>query len=274
MSQSTIHSTLSFEHPCFSNHGARVARIHLAVAPYCNIKCAFCRPTVNPCIHGCAPGLANEILTPQQALEHLRRVRESGIDIRIVGIAGPGEPLANPETFETLRLIKAEYPQIHLCLSTNGLFLPEQASRLAQLGVETLTVTVNAHTPNVAVHIYEHVSGERGENAVRRLLERQRTGVKEAVKAGMVVKINSVYVPGINDDDILQISREMRAIGATLQNILPVIARDTMAKVAPPDAEQLEQMRERCGVNLEQFVRCKHCRADAIVDAEPSCAGK
>ena len=145
---------------------------------------------------------------------------------------------------------------------------------MAQLGVETLTVTVNAHTPNVAVHIYEHVSGERGENAVRRLLERQRTGVKEAVKAGMVVKINSVYVPGINDDDILQISREMRAIGATLQNILPVIARDTMAKVTPPDAEQLEQMRERCGVNLEQFVRCKHCRADAIVDAEPSCAGK
>ena len=72
----------------------------------------------------------------------------------------------------------------------------------------------------------------------------------------------------------MQISREMRAIGATLQNILPVIARDTMAKVTPPDAEQLEQMRERCGVNLEQFVRCKHCRADAIVDAEPSCAGK
>ncbi|MFR9224257.1 MAG: radical SAM protein [Flavonifractor plautii] len=163
---------------------------------------------------------------------------------------------------------KAEYPQIHLCLSTNGLFLPEQASRLAQLGVETLTVTVNAHTPNVAVHIYEHVSGERGENAVRRLLERQRTGVKEAVKAGMVVKINSVYVPGINDDDILQISREMRAIGATLQNILPVIARDTVGLLRRTRAVGC-----RCGRGAASIwnslcagaLPCRHCGRGTVL---------
>ncbi len=66
--------------------------------------------------------------------------------MKVVGIAGPGDPLANPKTFETFELVKKEFPEMHLCLSTNGLLLTEHLDRLVNLGVHSVTVTINALT--------------------------------------------------------------------------------------------------------------------------------
>jgi len=45
----------------------------------------------------------------------------------VLGIAGPGDPLANPErTFETFRRLSLEAPDIKLCVSTNGWLCPIQ----------------------------------------------------------------------------------------------------------------------------------------------------
>ena len=69
--------------------------------------------------------------------------------IKVVAVAGPGEPLANDETFETLRLVGEKYPGIILCLSTNGLLLPDKISELDSLGVSNITVTMNAINPQI-----------------------------------------------------------------------------------------------------------------------------
>ncbi len=71
----------------------------------------------------------------------------------VVGIAGPGEPLANEETLETLRLIRRAYPEISLCVCTNGLSLPDRCEELQELGVRHLTVTINGFDPSVVAQI-------------------------------------------------------------------------------------------------------------------------
>lgn len=260
---------LPFEHPCFSNAGGGAARMHLAVAPRCNIKCGFCRPTVSPCVHGCAPGLSNRLLSPEEAVAWVRQVQEErGVEIAIVGIAGPGEPLCNLETFQTIAQVRRAFPKIHICLSTNGLLLPQSVELIRQLDVETLTVTVNAVTPRVGARIYESVMGVPGEEGVRPLLENQWQGISMAVRAGLVVKINSVFVPGVNGEELPLIAQRGREEGANIQNILPLIPRERFAQQHSPDGCELRRVREEAGRSLEQFERCRHCRADAVVLAD------
>lgn len=257
---------LSFAHPCFSNDGGHVSRMHLAVAPKCNIKCGFCQPTVSPCVHGCIPGLSKTLLTPEQAEARVRQVmEEQGVEIGIIGIAGPGEPLCNQETFQAIALIRQVFPKIHICLSTNGLVLPQSVQLLKQLHVETLTVTVNALTAPVGARIYEHIMGIPGEEGVRLLIERQWRGIALAVEAGLVVKINSVFVPGVNGEELAQIAERGKQAGANIQNIIPLIPREKFAKQQAPDICELRGVRGSAGRFLEQFTHCRHCRADSVV---------
>lgn len=260
----------SFNHPCFQNTAAKLARMHLPVAKNCNIKCSFCNPNSgDSCIHGCIPGLTREVLSPSEALERLRQVREDqGIKIKIVGIAGPGEPLFNEETFQTMALIREHYPEIHLCLSTNGLLLPKNVDRIASIGVETLTVTVNCLSVSVARTIYDHVMWRRDDTAFEMLMENQRIGIGMAAEKGLCIKVNSVLIAGENEAELPEIARKAKEWGAYIHNVLPLIPRADTKKRHAPDKAIIERIRSQCGEYLCQFEKCRHCRADAIVDAD------
>src|SRR5512141_901884 len=107
-------------HPCF-NPGAKGphGRIHLPVAPHCNIRCNYCNRKFD-CVNESRPGVSSAILSPKQALVYTEKVLEKEPRISVVGIAGPGDPFANPlETLETMRLIRKRFPEMLLCLSTN-----------------------------------------------------------------------------------------------------------------------------------------------------------
>ncbi|MCM2266068.1 MAG: radical SAM protein, partial [Desulfuromonadales bacterium] len=88
------------EHPCFGGDHAKAGRIHLPVAPGCNIKCGFCERRFD-CANESRPGVTSRVLTPEQAVERVRLVKrhmekQGGAQLKVVGIAGPGDPLANP----------------------------------------------------------------------------------------------------------------------------------------------------------------------------------
>jgi len=69
----TIHSR-SLRHPCF-NVAAKgsFGRVHLPVAPTCNIKCNFCDRR-SDCVNESRPGVTSSVLEPDQALRYLDRV--------------------------------------------------------------------------------------------------------------------------------------------------------------------------------------------------------
>ena len=114
-------------HPCFNEKmHDKVGRAHVPVAPKCNIFCNFCTRDIN-----------NEEDRP-------------GVAVSVVGVAGPGDSLANEETFEFFEKLAKEQPDLIKCMSTNGLLLPKYADRLAELGVNSVTVTINAVDPEIA----------------------------------------------------------------------------------------------------------------------------
>jgi nitrogen fixation protein NifB len=210
-------------------------------------------------------------LTPQQGLEEVRRTMENGQFgkiIKVVGIAGPGDPLANDETFETFRLIRSEFPELMFCLSTNGLLLPDKIDELKSINLHSLTITINALSPGVGALIYRHVTlrGKTyvGVEGAALLIDRQLDGLRLAAQAGLVVKVNTVLIPGTNDLQIPLIAEKIVSLGAYVMNIMPIIPQAELAAVLPPTAEYLESVRAANEGLIGQFRNCRQCRADAV----------
>ena len=257
-------------HPCFGGNHHKNGRMHLAVAPKCNIKCGYCSRK-HDCANESRPGVTSRLLTPGEAIIKVREVMASpvvGPIIKVIGIAGPGDPLANEETFETFELVKKEFPHLMLCMSTNGLLLPESIDRLYELGLHSLTVTINALDPAVGAGIYRHViyHGRHytGVEGARILISNQLEGLKRAGELGLTIKVNSVLVPGLNDEQMPLIASRVKELGAFVMNIMPIIPQAELAHIMAPSEEQVAEIRKANEGIIGQFAHCKQCRADAI----------
>ena len=257
-------------HPCYSEEAHRqYARMHLPVAPRCNVQCRFCNRKYD-CVNETRPGVTSTILSAEQALDLVDRVVESMPSLSVVGIAGPGDSLANEETYETLRLVGERHPDLALCLATNGLLLPAKVEELVALGVRYVTVTVNALDPDVGSQIYSwiHHEGEtlRGRDAFQTLSSRQWDGVRECVEQGIVVKVNSVLIPGVNDTELPKIAQRSRDVGVDVMNVIPFIPvhGSEFENTTAPTRPGVERVREDCNQFTRQITHCARCRADAI----------
>ncbi len=254
-------------HPCFSLEGHhRYGRIHVPVAPACNIQCRYCARKFD-CVNESRPGVTSRVLRPEEGIERIRAAVGRDERFSVVGIAGPGDPLANEAAYELLKMARAEFPQLILCLSTNGLLLPEKADELARLGVKTLTVTINAVTEGTAGKIYKWALHEgkmyEGEEAGRLILKKQWEGLKAAVSAGFALKVNTILMPGLNEQEIPAIAEKAGGMGADLINITALIPQGDFARMERPSIHEIARMRHACLPHINIMTHCKQCRADA-----------
>lgn len=256
------------KHPCFSNHAhGRYGRMHIPCAPECNLNCAFCGRGVDGG-EGQLPGRTMQIVRPEQVAEYVASRLEAHPEITVLGIAGPGEPLFNPETFRVLEILRREFPQYPLCLGTNGYFLPENAQRLRDLGVETVTVTVNTLRPEISAQLNPWVITENGQRldgieGGELLIHRQLEGIRRSAAAGMTVKVNTVYVPNVNDGEMRGIAAEVQGCGASIMNIMPLRPAGRSKRLPAPLPEEIHRVRQQLEEILPQFYCCTQCRADA-----------
>jgi len=262
-------------HPCYSEEAHHhFARMHVAVAPACNIQCNYCNRKYD-CANESRPGVVSERLRPEDAVRKVLAVAEQVPELSVVGIAGPGDALAFPEaTFATLEGVARAAPDLTLCLSTNGLALPEHVDRLVSLGVRHVTVTVNMTDPAVGERIYPWIVRDgrkvRGAEASRILSERQLEGIALLRARGVLVKVNSVVIPGVNDAHLADVARTVRAAGAFLVNLVPLISAAEhgthfgLTGQRGPDAAELEAVQRACEVDARLMRHCRQCRADAV----------
>ena len=258
-------------HPCFDAEARhRFGRIHLPVAPRCNLQCNFCNRKFD-CINESRPGVTSAVLTPQQALAYLTDVVAQRPEIAVVGLAGPGDPFANPdETMETLRLVHKKFPDLLLCVATNGLAIGPHIEELARLKVSHVTMTITALDPKIGAEIYAWIrDGKRplrGEAAAALLLERQLDAIHQLKAHGIVVKVNSIVLPGINDEHIPEIAKAMSHFGVDIMNVMPLVpvAGAAFEALEPPDRPTTARLRLQCGLHLPQMAHCARCRADAV----------
>ncbi|PHV70531.1 nitrogen fixation protein NifB [Sporanaerobium hydrogeniformans] len=254
-------------HPCLSKEAHhKSGRIHLPVSPSCNIQCRFCKRGFNK--GEIRPGVSSLLLKPEETPAIVDKALTLCPELKVVGIAGPGDTLATDYALETFAIMKKTYPELISCLSTNGLKLYDKVERLKEVGVETITVTVNAVEPDILSQIIAYVIDEKGKKltglqGANKLIEAQLKGIKKAVELGILVKINTVLIPGINDEHVKEIAKVTKELGASLLNIIPLIPQHELADIKAPSCMLLERVRKEASEYLEVFRHCKHCRADA-----------
>jgi nitrogenase molybdenum-iron protein alpha/beta subunit/MoaA/NifB/PqqE/SkfB family radical SAM enzyme len=257
-------------HPCFNGCGSEYARMHLPIAPKCNIQCNYCVRKFD-CPNESRPGVTTEVLSPEEACQKYKMVKEKMPNLKVVGIAGPGDSLAEFEnTKKTLSLIRQEDPEVTFCLSTNGLLLPLYADELVELGVSHVTVTLNAVNPTIGAKIYKHIDymGHRyfGEIGAAILMANQLAGIKRLTSLGVICKVNIVMLKGINEYHIPVIVEKAKELGCEITNIMQLIpvAGSAFENMPLTSNKEIMQMRKRCGETLKQMYHCHQCRADAI----------
>ena len=258
-------------HPCFNAKvKGQYGRVHLPVAPKCNIKCNYCNRKYD-CVNESRPGVTSTVLNPEQALYYMDKVLEKEPRISVAGIAGPGDPFANPdETLETMRLIRERYPETILCLASNGMNLAPHVGELAETGVSHVTVTVNAVDPEIGKNIYSWVKDGkivyRGLQAAQLLLARQLQAIGKLKEHNITVKINTIVIPGINDHHVMDVARTMKNIGVDLLNCMAMFPNpDTIFEDIPePSIKEMAVLRNRAEEYLPQMRHCTRCRADAV----------
>jgi len=259
------------KHPCFNDKSRHLyGRIHLPVAPKCNIQCNFCNRKYD-CLNENRPGVTSKVLSPEQALLYLKNAMEIAPNIAVVGIAGPGDPFANPdETMKTLRLVREAYPEMLLCVATNGLNVLPYIDEMAELKVSHVTVTINAVDPKVGAEVYSWVRHRkkmyRDVNAAEVLLENQLAAVVKLKEVGITAKVNSIIIPGVNDEHIVEVADKVSKLGADILNCLPYYQNEgtVFENIEEPEPELVKSIQEKAQEFLPQMKHCARCRADAI----------
>jgi len=264
-------------HPCYSEGAHQhYARIHVAVAPACNIQCNYCNRKYD-CSNESRPGVTSGKLSPEEAVKKVLYVGGDIQQLSVVGIAGPGDALANPKkTFDTFRMLQEKAPDLKLCLSTNGLRLPDYIDELEKYNVDHVTVTINTvdTTGEIGSKIYPWVHWEHkkiwGAEGAKLLLEKQLEGIKMLTERGILVKANSVLIPGVNDKDLPNVAKKLKEMNVLLHNIMPLLSSPEFGTKfgldGVPSATDQEQMaaQEACGMDMKLMQHCRQCRADAV----------
>ncbi len=258
-------------HPCFDDQSRyKYARVHLPVAPRCNIQCNFCNRQFD-CVNESRPGVTSTILSPNEAFDYFKEVNGKINNISVVGIAGPGDPFANPiETMETLRLIRKQFPDIMLCIATNGLSIIPYIDELKELNVSHITITINAIDKEIGKKIYSWVRYNKrifgAEEGFEILIKNQLEAVKMLKEKNITVKINSIIIPGINDYHIADIAKKSADLNADIFNAIPFYKNSgcVFSEIDPPENKEVEKIRKECERFISQMRHCRRCRADAV----------
>ncbi|MCX8083320.1 MAG: nitrogenase cofactor biosynthesis protein NifB [Calditerrivibrio sp.] len=266
-------------HPCYCEKAhTKYARIHLPVAPECNIGCNYCSRKFD-CVNESRPGVTSKVISPDEAADIFVRYKKILKNLSVVGIAGPGDPLANPyETFKTFELIRNIDNEIKLCISTNGLELINFIYEIRFLKIDHVTITINTTDEKIGSLIYSFIRYKnkvmKGESGAKLLIENQMNALKLLPAEGIIVKVNTILIPGINDANIPSIAKMIKKHGGFIHNIIPLMhPADNSTKfskkgIRPPTDEELTLARFDSALELGSISKvmkhCKQCRSDAV----------
>ena len=169
--------------------GRKIDYLRISITDHCNLKCYYCTP-----FSGRSHLERSEILTYEELLKLARAATKSGISkIRITG----GEPLVRKGVVEFCRMLSELDGLKSLALTTNGIYLEEMAEPLFKAGVHRINISLDTLRPER----FERITGY---NWLPRVLD----GIRRAEQVGMhPIKINTVVMRGINDDEIEDLAR-------------------------------------------------------------------
>jgi len=255
--------TTSTSHPCFGPSArASVTRVHLPVAPK-----TFCRTNFAPMVKQPAA------IMPEDAVAMLDGLIASGKKIKVTGITGPGDPLANFDaTYKTLKLVKEKYPAMSLCLTTLGIDGEKYAEKLAELEISHVTFLVDAADSATAEKIYAWIRPSTKNiplpEACKLLMKEQAAAIKAFKEAGVTVKVNTTIYPE-NVDQIENIARAVKMLGADIMGLIPFIP-ETDSEFPAVSDEQIAEVRALAAEHIELMEPWPVCGATVKLERPTS----
>jgi len=172
-----------------SSQGIRQTYLRISVTDRCNLRCGYCMP-----LGGRALVAHRDLLTYEEMLKLVRLL--AGMGIRKVRVTG-GEPLVRRGVCALLAGIRAVEGVGELCLTTNGTRLAAMAAQIRGTGVSRINVSLDSLRPDR----YAALTGAD-------MLGTVLAGLDAAARAGFSrVKINTVLMRGVNDDEAADFAR-------------------------------------------------------------------
>ncbi|MGL2518274.1 GTP 3',8-cyclase MoaA [Helicobacter pylori] len=160
--------------------------IRVSVTKQCNFRCQYCMPTTPLDFFD-----DEELLSLDNVLEFLKIAIDEGVKkIRITG----GEPLLRKGLDEFIAKLHAYNKEVALVLSTNGFLLKKMAKGLKDAGLSRVNVSLDSLKSDRVLKISQ-------KDALKNALE----GIEESLKVGLKLKLNTVVMKGVNDDEILEL---------------------------------------------------------------------
>ncbi len=174
--------------------------IRVSVTSRCNFRCLYCMPNTpfewEP---------KENILSYEEMFEFLRLAIDEGVKkIRITG----GEPLLRKDLDKFINMLYSYKPTLDLALTTNGYYLPEYAKKLKKAGLKRVNISLDSLRKEVAAKI-----------AQKDVLEKVLKGIDTALDEGLGVKLNTVVMKGINDNEIIDLFEYAKNKNVTIRFI-------------------------------------------------------
>ncbi|OIO58776.1 MAG: GTP 3',8-cyclase MoaA [Alphaproteobacteria bacterium CG_4_10_14_0_2_um_filter_63_37] len=181
--------------------GRKIGYLRLSVIDRCDLRCRYCLPERYEGYLG-----KDEMLPGEQMVAIARAFMDLGVQhIRITG----GEPLLRPDLLDWLPEIGRDRRLRDLSLTTNATHLAEKADALRASGVKRLNVSLDSLRRPVFADV-----------ARRDRLPQVLEGLVAAKRAGFErIKINTVVMRGVNDDQIPELIEFCAQHGHTLRLI-------------------------------------------------------
>lgn len=170
------------------SYGRNITYLRLSVTELCNLRCRYCMPE-----NGVCKKRHEDMLSEEEMLAAVRAAASLGITkLRITG----GEPLVKRNILSICRRAAAVDGVEEVCLTTNGILLPELARPLREAGVKRVNLSLDT------------LNAEKYHDITRcGALDEALRGLDAALLAGfMRVKVNTVLIGGFNDDEITDLA--------------------------------------------------------------------
>ena len=191
-------------HVALDTMGRPLRDLRVSVTDRCNFRCRYCMPRERfGKEHNFLP--KSEILSYEEIQKFVLACKPLGLrKVRITG----GEPLLRKDLPKLVRYISDL--GLEVALTTNGSFLKREAARLAESGLDRVTISLDA----VDQELHSRITDSNV--TVADILD----GIHEAISRGLgPVKVNCVVQRGVNESQIPKLVRQFRGTGAIVRFI-------------------------------------------------------
>ncbi|EMB1202680.1 GTP 3',8-cyclase MoaA [Campylobacter coli] len=164
--------------------GRKINYLRISVTQRCNFRCLYCMPKI-PFNHQPKENL----LSFEELFLFVKVAIDEGIEkIRITG----GEPLLRKDLSVFIKMINDYKKDLDLAITTNGFLLKDFAKDLKDAGLKRLNISLDTLESKKAKIL-----------AQKDVLDSVLAGIDEALSIGLKVKLNTVVLKGLNDDELI-----------------------------------------------------------------------